>query len=314
MDFPSCPARPGLAVALLCAWTLLAAAPTARAWNQAGHLLTASVAYDQLTPAQRAAALKVLEASPDHARWLAAAPKDLTGDDAGRHVFMQAARWPDDIRKTGSPYDHPTWHYVDYPLRPPDFPLEAPPVGAEDVFFAWTKCEATLADPAASATDRAVSLCWLLHLIGDIHQPLHACTLVTAEYPPPAGDKGGNNFFVNLAGNSLSLHTYWDALAATMLDSPEIIARAEELAKRYPRAALPELAAATDLRGWALESRQLGVDAVYRRGTLPGNRDRDGAVPPSLPGDYASKARALAERRVVLAGYRIADTLARLKL
>ena len=300
--------------AWLVAVLLCVAAPSALAWNQPGHMLTASIAYDQLTPEQRATALKILEGSPDYAKWMTMAPKDSPGFDAGRYVFMQAARWPDDIRKSGSPYDHPVWHYVDYPLRPPDFPMEEPPAGSEDVLSAYATCEKMLTDPAASATDRAAYLCWLLHLTGDIQQPLHACTLVTPDYPLPAGDKGGNAFFVNLAGNSINLHTYWDALGATMMDYPEIIAHANELEKRYPRAALPELTTATDIKGWALESRQLCIDAVYRHGTLPGTKDKDQTVLPPLPGDYATKGRALAERRVALAGYRIADALVRLKL
>ena len=284
------------------------------AWNQPGHMMTASIAYDQLTAGQRASVLKILEANPDYAKWREMAPKDMPDFDFGRYVFMQAARWPDDIRKSGSPYDHPVWHYVDYPAVPPDFPMQPPPTGTEDLFSAYATCEKMLTSPDASAVDRAAYLCWLLHLTGDVMQPLHTVTLVTPEYPLPAGDKGGNNFFVNLGGNSINLHTYWDAMGAVMMDYPEIIAHATELEKKYPRAALPELAAARDVTAWALEGRQLAIDVVYRKGTLRGTNDKDQTVLPPLPGDYATRARATAERRIVLAGDRIADTVTRLKL
>lgn len=300
--------------ALLAAGCFLAMAVPVFAWNQPGHMMTASVAYDQLTPEQRVLALKILESNPDYGKWKETAPKDAPDFDFGRYVFMQAARWPDDIRKSNSPYDHPVWHYVDYPLMPPDFPLEPPPTGTEDLYSAYATCEKMLTDPAASPVDRAAYLCWLLHLTGDVMQPLHTVTLVTKEYPLPAGDKGGNGFFVNLGGNSINLHSYWDGMGAVMMDYPEIIAHATELEKKYPRSALPELNTATDLKAWALEGRQLAIDVVYRKGTLPGTSNKDQTVLPPLPGDYATKGRALAERRIVLAGYRMADTLVRLKL
>ncbi|MBE7213058.1 MAG: S1/P1 nuclease [Gluconacetobacter diazotrophicus] len=281
-------------------------------------MMTASVAYDQMTPAQRAWAVKVLEANPDFGKWKEMAPKDAPDFDFDRYVLMMAARWPDDIRKRredppdkpGNPYDHPKWHYVDFPLRPPDFPLDPPPAGTEDLFSAYAFCEKMVTAPDTSAVDRAAYLCWLLHLTGDIMQPLHAAALFNATYPD--GDKGGNDFYVNLAGNSINLHSYWDGMGAVMMDYPEIVTHATDLEKKFPRSVLPELDTDKDVHAWALEGRQLAIDVVYRRGTLPGTRDKDQTVLPPLPGDYATKARALAERRIVLAGDRIAETIARL--
>ena len=108
-----------------CVWLLAAAAP-AFAWNKPGHMMTASVAYDALTPDERAWAVKILEANPDFEKWRTMAPTDSPDFDFGRYVLMMAARWPDDIRKRredppgtlANPYDHPLWHYSDYPLRP----------------------------------------------------------------------------------------------------------------------------------------------------------------------------------------------------
>ena len=302
----------------VCAW-LLAAATPALAWNQPGHMMTASIAYDSLTPAERAWAVKVLEANPDFEKWKTMAPTDSPDFDFDRYVLMMAARWPDDIRKRredppgtpGNPYDHPIWHYSDYPLRPPDFPMEPPPTGTEDLFTAYAFCEKMVTAPDTSAVDRAAYLCWLLHLTGDVMQPLHNATLFNATYPK--GDKGGNDFFVNLAGNSINLHTYWDGMGAVMMDYPELVAHATDLEKRYPRTVLPELDTDKDLQSWALEGRQLAIDVVYRHGTLPGTSNRDQTVLPPLPGDYATKARALAERRIVLAGDRMAQMIARLK-
>ena len=306
-------------ILLLAAFWFLKTAGPASAWNQPGHMMTASIAYDQMTPAERAWALKILEANPDYEKWKTMAPKEAPDFDFDRYVLMMAARWPDDIRtrkdepnKPVSPYDHPVWHYVDYPILPPDFPVEPPPTGTEDLYSAYAFCEKMVTAPDTSAVDRAAYLCWLLHLTGDVMQPLHTVTLVTATYPLPKGDKGGNDFFVNLAGNSINLHSYWDGMGAVMMDYPEIVTHATDLEKKFPRSALPELETARDVHAWALEGRQLAIDVVYRHGTLPGTNNKDQTVLPPLPGDYATKARALAERRIVLAGDRIAETVARL--
>ena len=291
---------------------LLAAARPAHAWNPPGHMLVASIAYDQLTPPQRAHLLTILEAHPDFTKWQAAAPKDVPGFDFGRYVFMHASTWPDDIRKSGSPYDHPPWHHVDFPLTPPGFPLEEPPA-TENLLTTMAYGEKMVVDPGASATDRAAYLSWVMHLVGDVMQPLHGGTRIDADHPKPDGDHNGGLFFVNVGGNDMNLHWYWDCLGVTTPDARELIARGAELEKTYPRASLPELATMKDVRGWALESRQLAIDAVYLKGTLPGGYD-DKAVLPALPGDYAAAGRRVAERRLVLAGYRLADELTRLKL
>ena len=291
---------------------ILAAARPAHAWNPPGHMLVAAIAYDQLSPSQRAGLLTILQVHPDFAKWQAAAPKDVPGFDFGRYAFMRASTWPDDIRKTGSPYDHPPWHHVDFPLTPPDFPLEEPPA-TENLFTAMAQAETIVMDPGSPALERAAYLSWIVHLVGDVMQPLHGATRIDADHPKPEGDHNGGMFFVNVGGTAMQLHWYWDCLGVTVPDTRELIARAGELEKTYPRASLPELTAAQNVRGWALESRQLAIDAVYLKGALPGGYDEKAALPP-LPGDYAAAGRKLAERRIVLAGYRLADELTRLKL
>ena len=64
----------------------------------------------------------------------------------------------------------------------------------------------------ASDESRSIFLCWLLHLVGDLHQPLHTSTLISKQFPN--GDLGGNLFLVSLkeGGPAVVLHTYWDAL------------------------------------------------------------------------------------------------------
>ena len=295
----------------LAAIALLWVAPAARAWNPTGHMVIASLAYDQLPPESRAGWEKLLHAHPDFEKWQFAAPKDAPGFDLGRYLFMRASTWPDDIRKSGSSWDHPAWHHVDYPLRAPDYPLEPPPADVPNVLTAIADCQKALADPAVPAADRAAWLSWLIHLVGDIQQPLHSANVVNAEFPAPEGDHNALLVFVSVAGSPISLHWLWDCLPGDFVDAAAITARGRELTAKFPRASLPELARAADPTAWSLEGRTLAIDAAYLHGTLAVSKDPKDAPP--LPPGYLNAARALAERRVALAGYRLADTLSTLK-
>jgi hypothetical protein len=290
---------------------LLGGSSAAWAWNSTGHMLIASLAYDQMPPAVRAQWAAVLKLNPDFPKWEQTFPKDEPGLDFDRYLFMRASSWPDDIRKSGSPYDHPTWHYIDYPLEMPSCPMIPAPANTKDILFGLNREEKIVSDPAASPADRGAAAAWIIHLVGDIEQPLHCVTLVNATYPAPDGDRGGNLFFISLAGNPINLHFVWDSLAGSMMDSQELIARAAQLSTKFPRLALPELTQARDPLAWSLEGRALAIEAVYRHGTLPGGRDPNGLLPP-LPYSYMAASRALADRRMAIGGYRLTDTLEQL--
>ena len=294
----------GLLLICVCLWR----PPSARAWNSTGHMIIASLAYDQASAETREPWVALLKQHPAIKDWEQTFPKDEPDLEFGRYLFMRASTWPDDIRKTGSPYDHPTWHYIDYPLEMPACPMEPAPANTEDILYALDRSEKILLDPAAAAVDRAASLSWIIHLVGDIQQPLHCVTLVNATYPKPDGDRGGNLFFISMAGNPINLHSVWDSLAGSMMDSQELIARARELERRFPRATLPELAQARDPVAWSLEGRALAIDAVYRRGNLPGGPNANAPLPP-LPSGYMAASRALADQRMAIGGYRLADLL-----
>lgn len=282
--------------------------PSVLAWGPTGHMIVASLAYDQLPKETREKWVALLKQHPDFPKWQAAKPTDEPALDFGRYLFMRASNWPDEIRKTGSPYDHPVWHYVDYPLELPACPLEPAPAGTEDILFGLDHCGKILARPAAAPVEQAAALGWIIHLVGDIQQPLHCATLVNATYPPPQGDRGGNLFFVSVAGNTINLHAFWDSLPGHSLDMRELTERAGGLATRFPRAALPELVQARTALAWSLEGRLLAIDAVYLHGKLPGSHDA-GVLPPPLPPGYLASARAVADRRLALGGYRLADAL-----
>ena len=275
-------------------------------WDGAGHMVIAADAFRQLSPELKAQSFEVLKAHPDYAEWAKAYHPNPEFDLAA-YVFMRGSTWPDELRGTGSEYDHPEWHFIDYPLKPPFFPLEPDPTPTNDVLFGIAQCEETLSDTNAAAQLRAVYLSYLIHLIADMHQPLHCASLFTSEYPD--GDRGGNDFYVKLPGRNegVRLHGIWDGLLGTLPNPQEQWKYAVKIDAEYPRRALPELKKYTTPKAWSLESRDLAIEKAYLHGRLKGSTSPDSA--PSLPLGYLQAAKAVAQRQAALAGDRLADEI-----
>lgn len=66
-------------------------------------------------------------------------------------------------------------------------------------------------DNGANTTQKAIFVRFIIHVIGDMHQPLHNTNLYNNSYPSPNGDLGGNaESIIDLKGRSMYLHSYWD--------------------------------------------------------------------------------------------------------
>lgn len=313
--------RTGAGRALLAA--LAAALPAtpavARAWDEVGHQAIALVAWQALSPAARARAAALLRAAPP-ATGLAALRPATGGPGArDRALFARAAAWPDYVKDRRAPaemraFNRPTWHYVGTAWR----------AGRDGrpVIVATTDARRTpedpvervrtylplIADATRPAAERAVALAWVLHLVGDLHQPLHAGSRVTAEHPE--GDRGGNE----VAVGSSNLHALWDDALDTGRPrrgaggAPGPDARtaqaagvAERVARRWPASAVRARVAETDPARWVAESLTLAATTVY-----PGTGD-GGPVSPA----YRARMRAAAEPQAAVAGYRLAALLER---
>ncbi len=292
------------------------AAPSASAWNGTGHMTVADIAYDNLTPKTKAGVDALLAKHRDYALWMSEMPAGYT--DKGRFAFMKASTWPDDIRKT--PDDRPIWHYIDLPVIAPGYTPDPAAIlvvtpNAQTQITAET---AVLASPTASVQDRAVALCWVEHLIGDVHQPLHDSSLFSPQFPH--GDKGGND--ESLAPNSVNadpleaaanphrLHALWDDLlgnAQNPADIQKIAASLETPA--YGRSAFPQLAAHQEVHEWVVEGNALAQKYVYVNETLPMTATGEEKTEVTLPAGYLDTAHKIADQQIALAGYRLADTL-----
>jgi hypothetical protein len=274
------------------------------AWDGAGHMAIAAEAFRQLPPELKAQAIEVLKAHPDYPQWVKAYHPNPNVDLA-EYVFMRSSTWPDEIRRSGSPYDHPEWHFIDYPLRPPSFPSEPDPRPTNNILFGVAQCEKTLSDAKADPVLRAVYLSWLIHLIGDMHQPLHCESFFDAEFPN--GDRGGNDFYVKPEQQGVRLHGIWDGLLGTIENPAAQWRYSLKIEAEYPRAVLPELQRHTNPKSWSLESRRLAIKYGYLNGHLPASTNVEAALP--LPEGYLKDAQAVAERRGAMAGYRLADEI-----
>ena len=275
------------------------------AWSSAGHEVIAAEAWRELSPQTRAKVTEVLKAHPDYEKWESLFKGDSANLDLAAFAFMRASTWPDQIRRHGNKYDHPSWHYIDYPLRPPSFSLEPGPSPDNDILYGVQRCETLLGDLKTSAEERAVYLSWLLHLVGDIHQPLHCGSLFSETYP--TGDRGGNLFYVKPASRGISLHSLWDGLLGKSGKSQTHLNYAIRLQSEHAKSSLKEIRTATSPKAWSLESRALAIDKAYLRGQLNGSVNPEDAPPP--PVGYTKIAKEIAERQAALAGYRLADEI-----
>lgn len=295
--------------AALCAILLLVPVEVL-AWNAGGHRLTASMAWDRMDPATRQGISGLLRLHPDHERWLA---RHREGDP-DRTAFVEASTWPDDIRADKRFYDagidertatlpgfpdmerRRHWHYVDRPLG--FAPRGRPSRGALDRQLA--ALAKTLADPKAQTLQRVYALPWLIHLVGDAHQPLHAVSRYDAD---GQGDEGGNRLTVATPFHprlsTMSLHGYWDDLPAPpWLRGSRLETAARALAARYPAGE-----SSGEPEAWLAESREIAHDSGYPAGD---------EIPPTLSREFHEAAQETARRRVAQAGYRLADLLQRL--
>jgi hypothetical protein len=331
---------------------LVLTAATARplsAWNDAGHLIVARIAWNQLSPAERDAVVSILRKHPHHEQLLL---KDRHTDATNAEwIFIRAAVWPDHIRPPRTVPRHeldthpvykfhrPSWHYVNFPYRAGQtaITLPAEPIRGEDpngsnILQQLDLCMRLLMDDSLNdpdhvsgithAQNKAVRLCWLLHLVGDLHQPLHVATLVDQERFPKGthSDLGGNLLMIRPHAGAAphKLHAFWDDRLGTNSHFPAVCDLAEMLTRdpHLAPAQLPELAQNRHLRQWAEEGYQYAKTTVYHDGRLQAALAEDyehhritADDVPVLPQAAEAAAAQVARRRIVLAGYRLAGLL-----
>jgi S1/P1 Nuclease len=290
--------------------SLLFMSDGAQAWNKAGHMVTGAVAALELRSANPQSFARVITLLKKHPQFesLFKDPINAT-DDPNLALFMRAARWADDIR--GTDLSCELCHFINFPFKPTGQPASVSVLDPDpqNILAAFNEKVAIFRNGGSSDPDKAMALTWIFHLVGDVHQPLHTARLFTTLFPQ--GDRGGTRFFVKVdeERGTISLHRFWDDLILHTDRFQSVSNRATELRNRadLTRSALPELSE-KKFENWAkMESFEAAKEHAYRFGTLEGSTDdSDGSL---LPEDYSDTTKPIAERRAMLAGYRLADLL-----
>lgn len=297
---------------LLLTLTLLAARP-ALAWDALGHEVIALIAWEHMRPETRARAVELLKAAPADADLANLLPNDGRPlAERERELFLRAATWPDIVRDEAfaarrKKYHQSNWHYVNYywELDENGQPRNVDRLRPQEVNIVERlhALERIVADPGRDASLRAVDLAWFLHLEGDLHQPLHSSSRVTAT--EPEGDRGGGLFKLN--GDDL--HWYWDSLLSKVFrqrrhesDAQRVERVAGLIQEHHPRSSFKDLEAG-QYEAWARKGFETSRSFVYQnveRGRTPGRPYRKAAF------------EEVVEPAVALAGYRLAELLDRI--
>jgi hypothetical protein len=255
----------------------------ALAWGGDGHQVICLIAEDRLTPAAKAGIHGLLG-------------KDVNMSDA------EIASWADQIRRQRS--ETAPWHYADIPVyasatapsTQPTFDEARDGQHGNNVIDKVTDFEKVLKDPKASKADKTEALKFLVHLIGDLHQPLHC-----AERNK---DKGGNARLVFFLARqrATNLHSVWDsAILLNHKGGMRNAAYAEKLNAAITPEQAAEWAKGTPI-DWANESHDVAVTSVYKDVPVDG-------PPPKIDQKYIDAVGPVIDQQLERGGVRLATIL-----
>jgi hypothetical protein len=266
---------------LLLVSTVLAVPQQARAWGGDGHRTVAAIAIKLLPPATAAALDRLLQRS------------DI------REGFIDAASYPDEvIRRHDHAGQFSPWHYVNWPVDAAEYDQSV--CKPDCILQELPKQIAALQNPDLQA--KALALSWVIHLVGDLHQPLH----VADRFVGGHDDRGGNDFHVRYRNRAtcsggtseahpvmVELHSVWDTCAVVEIESGADTLRGTLTTYRgHP-------AASGDLMQWAKDLHDLAATVAYL-GLTGGD---------NLEQPYISKASKTIQEQLLKAGVRLAKIL-----
>jgi hypothetical protein len=245
------------------------------AWGAEGHRIIAAIAADELTPTAKRQV------------------EQLLGTDEAFVGMMTASTWADEIRLK-RPNTAP-WHFVDIPIGSNGYDANRDCRNNDCVVAQIERDTRIIADKQLAAPVRAEALRFLIHFVGDIHQPLHAAD---------NHDKGGNAVRVVLRQHRTNLHSVWDVDVARALGRTpeEILARLEREVTPINQKGWQRGGAAE----WANESFRIASTEIYRNIRMaPGSENE----PIILPPDYAEREGSVVREQIEKAGVRLAMIL-----
>lgn len=274
-------ANPGFGNLMVIAITLgymLLTTSNAYTWNALGHKLIAQIAYHHIKPQIK----KKLE------EYNGALNKQYD-----KRSFVTAAPWLDTLRSANDK-ELLSLHYINLPFSK-DGTLLTPP-NPKNIITGINDAWLCLTNEKSSIEDKGFSFRVLIHLIGDIHQPMHAVSEFSKKFP--TGDKGGNLVYLKSNPIASNLHAYWDngggfLKPAKRYSSATLNKKSYQIEQYYP-CDFNEVTLDPVL--WANESHKIALNDAYQL-----QRDQK----PSK--SYQQKVKKISEQRITLAGCRLAS-------
>ena len=251
--------------------TLFVTAIVLISWGVTGHRTIGRIAANHLSP----------EAS--------AAVRELLGNE----TLAEASTWADEVRNQPD-YKHTgPWHYINLPLglTEPAFEKAVKGMAQENVYSALLQQEQVLGSTASSRQQKIEALKFIIHFIGDLHQPMH----VSREE-----DKGGNTIQVNYAGVGTNLHALWDSKLLDHLGLDD-----QQLAQKVDQVSAAQVTAwqSDPLIKWIWESYEISSKLYAEIDAMNGR---------SIDDSYYQAHIQIVQQRIEMAGVRLAGVLNRI--
>ena len=228
-------------------------------WGVKGHQTIALIAQSQLTPATQATIDRLLALEPGSS-------------------LMSISTWADEHRDSSNT----RWHYINFPRGDCHFQKQRDCPDGECVIEA-IKMQRAIFHSTAPDPDRLLALKFLVHLVGDIHQPLHAGF---------GDDRGGNTYQLQYQSEGTNLHALWDTPMVEQFRRNPVELAGFILADYRLRKPFPS----SDVVSWAEQSCAI----VSTPGFYPGRQ---------VAHDYLEEYAPVAELQILRAGYRLAELL-----
>jgi hypothetical protein len=208
-------------------------------WGVTGHRTIGKIAENHLTPQAKAAIRELLDTE----------------------TLARASTWPDEVRSQPDYRHTASWHFINLPLglTYADFQAKVQGMTQENVYSALQKEEQILGSAISSRQEKIEALKYIVHFVGDLHQPMH----VSREE-----DKGGNTIQLNYEGHGTNLHSLWDS---KLIEHEGLTY--EQMAMKYDQASPAQIKQwqSDPLLQWIWESYQASsqlyaeVDAMHDR-------------------------------------------------
>lgn len=261
---------------------MLAGCLPAFAWGPEGHDLVARIAESELTPAAKARVAEILGPG---------------------QTMVSVASWADRIRNQ-RPETGP-WHYIDIPINQPHLDLARDCPKGDCVVIKLEDFERVLKDSAAPPEKRRDALMFIIHFVGDMHQPLHCSD---------NKDRGGNDVHISFDSRNGNLHSLWDSGLMSRMGTedalfPKLSADAAKHRKKWAKGTV---------ESWAEQSHKDAQKIVYGKLPKPSNAPATAnalanpavpAAPAAIDAAYEKKADPLIAEQLEKAGVRLAYVL-----